>query len=49
MEVHVIKIITQNYENDKRVSASILNFFKKYKRSSIMKASNAHIITVPGY
>ena len=37
-----MKIITQNYENDKKVSSSIMNFFKKYKISSILKASNAY-------
>ena len=37
-----MKIITQNYENDKKVSSSIMNFFKKYKLSSILKASNAY-------
>ena len=37
-----MKIITQNYENDKKVSSSIMNFFKKYKVSSILKASNAY-------
>ena len=37
-----MKIITQNYENDKKVSSSIMSFFKKYKISSILKASNAY-------
>ena len=37
-----MKIITQNYENNKKVSSSIMNFFKKYKVSSILKASNAY-------
>lgn len=37
-----MKIITQNYVNDKKVSSSIMNFFKKYKISSILKASNAY-------
>ncbi len=37
-----MKIITQNYEDDKNVSYSIMNFFKKYKVSSILKASNAY-------
>lgn len=37
-----MKIITQNYENDKKVSSSITNFFKKYKVSSVLKASNAY-------
>lgn len=37
-----MKIITQNYENDKKVSSSIVNFLKKYKVSSILKNSNAY-------
>jgi DDE superfamily endonuclease len=37
-----MKIITQNYENDKKVSSSITNFLKKYKVSSILKNSNAY-------
>ncbi len=37
-----MKSITQNYENDKKVSSSIINFFKTYKISSILKASNAY-------
>lgn len=37
-----MKIITQNYENDKKVSSSITTFFKKYKLSSILKDSNAY-------
>jgi len=37
-----MKIITQNYENDKKVSSSITVFFKNYKISSILKASNAY-------
>lgn len=37
-----MKIITQNYENDKKVSSSITTFFKNYKVSSILKASNAY-------
>lgn len=37
-----MKIITQNYENDKKISSSIKNFFKSYKISSILKASNAY-------
>jgi hypothetical protein len=37
-----MKIITQNNENDKKVSSSIINFFKTYKISSILKASNAY-------
>lgn len=37
-----MKIITQNYENDKKVSSSIMTFFKKYKIFSILKASNAY-------
>lgn len=37
-----MKIITQNYENDKKVSSTIKNFFKRYKVASILKASNAY-------
>lgn len=37
-----MKIITQNYENDKKVSSSIMTSFKNYKVSSILKASNAY-------
>lgn len=37
-----MKIITQNHENDKKVSSSIMNFFKKYKISSILRDSNAY-------
>lgn len=39
----LIKNITQNNENDKKVSSceSII-FFKTYKISSILKASNAY-------
>ncbi len=37
-----MKIITQNYENDKKVSSSIMTFLKKYKVSSILKESNAY-------
>jgi len=37
-----MKIITQNNENDKKVSSSIIKFFKTYKISSILKASNAY-------
>lgn len=37
-----MKSITQNNENDKKVSSSILYFFKTYKISSILKASNAY-------
>ena len=41
-EVHAMKSITQNNENDKKVFSSIINFFKTYKISSILKASNAY-------
>lgn len=37
-----MKSITQNNENDKKVSSSIIKFFKTYKISSILKASNAY-------
>lgn len=37
-----MKSITQNNENDNRVSSSIINFFKTYKISSILKESNAY-------
>ena len=37
-----MKIITQNYVNDKNVNSSIINFFKKYKISSILRSSNAY-------
>lgn len=37
-----MKSIPQDYENDKKVSSSIINFFKTYKISSILKASNAY-------
>lgn len=37
-----MKIITQDYQNDKKVSSSISNFFKKYRISSALKASNAY-------
>lgn len=37
-----MKIITQNYENDKKLCSSVMNFFKKYKVSSILKDSNAY-------
>lgn len=37
-----MKSITQNNENDKKVFSSIINFFKTYKISSILKASNAY-------
>ena len=37
-----MKIIPQNYENDKKVASSITTFFKIYKISSILKASNAY-------
>lgn len=42
MEAHAMNSITQNYKNDKKVSSSIVNFFKTYKVSSILKASNAY-------
>lgn len=38
----LMKSITQNNENDKKVSSSIIKFFKTYKISSILKASNAY-------
>lgn len=34
--------ITQNYKNDKRISSSIINFFKKYKVSDCLRLSNAY-------
>jgi len=37
-----MKSITQNNENDNKVSSSIMKFFKTYKISSILKASNAY-------
>lgn len=37
-----MKSITQNNQNDNRISASILNFFKKYKLYSCLKAANAY-------
>ena len=37
-----MKSISQNNENDKKVSSSIIKFFKTYKISSILKASNAY-------
>lgn len=37
-----MKSITQNNENDNKVSSSIIKFFKTYKISSILKASNAY-------
>lgn len=37
-----MKSITQDYQNDKDVSASILAFFKNYRISSILKSSNAY-------
>lgn len=42
-EVYAMKeIITQNNKNDKRVSSSIINFFKKYKVSDCLRLSNAY-------
>lgn len=37
-----MKSITQNYINDKNVNSSIINFFKVYKISSVLKSSNAY-------
>ncbi|MEQ8156432.1 MAG: transposase, partial [Clostridiaceae bacterium] len=37
-----MEIITQNYVNDKKVNSSIINFFKNYKVSSVLKSSNAY-------
>jgi len=37
-----MKSITQNNQNDKKMSASILNFFKKYKLYTCLKAANAY-------
>ncbi len=37
-----MKSITQNNQNDKKVSASIYNFFKKYRLYSCLKAANAY-------
>lgn len=37
-----MKSITQNYVNDKNVNSSILNFFKTYRISSVLKSSNAY-------
>lgn len=37
-----MKIITQNYINDKRVNSSIINFFKKYKITALLRSSNAY-------
>jgi len=37
-----MKIITQDYQNDKMVSSSIKGFFKKYKISALLKESNAY-------
>ena len=37
-----MKSITQNYEIDKKVSSSIIRFFKNYKISSVLKASNSY-------
>ena len=37
-----MKIIAQNYQEDKAVSDSINNFFKTYKISSILRAANAY-------
>jgi hypothetical protein len=42
MEAHAMKSITQDYQNDKKVSSSIANFFKKYRISATLKASNAY-------
>ena len=37
-----MKIITQDYQDDKKVSSSIKGFFKKYKISAMLKESNAY-------
>lgn len=37
-----MKSITQDTQNDKKISASILNFFKKYRVSSALKSANAY-------
>ena len=42
MEAHAMKSITQTNKNDKDNFTSIVNFFKTYKISSILKASNAY-------
>ncbi len=36
-----MKIIPQNYVNDKNVNSSITNFFKTYKVSKLLTRSNA--------
>ena len=36
------KIITQDCQNDKNISTSIYNFFKKYKVYSCLKSANAY-------
>ena len=37
-----MKSITQNYVNDKNVNSSIINFFKIYKISLVLRSSNAY-------
>jgi hypothetical protein len=37
-----MKSITQNYVDDKNVHSSIINFFKVYKVTSVLKSSNAY-------
>lgn len=37
-----MKSITQDYQNDKKVSSSIKSFFKKYKVSAALRAANAY-------
>lgn len=37
-----MKSITQDTQNDKKISASILTFFKKYRVSSALKSANAY-------
>ena len=37
-----MKSITQDYQNDKKVSTSIKGFFKKYQVSAALRAANAY-------
>ncbi|ODM25337.1 MULTISPECIES: IS4 family transposase [Clostridia] len=37
-----MKSITQDYQNDKKVSSSIKSFFKKYKVSTALRTANAY-------
>jgi hypothetical protein len=39
---HAMKSITQDYQTDKKVSTSIKSFFKKYRISTALRASNAY-------